>query len=226
MRDLAVMVPSRGRPGNIQRLRDNMFENNRGDTQLYVYVDEDDPKLAEYRKIIGIELVVGPPNRIGPILNNKAPLLAEDYFIVGFMGDDHIPRTPGWDTRIINKLKEVGTGVAYGNDLLQGENLPTAAFMTSDIIRTIGYFVPPKAQHLYLDNFWMAIGLGIKRLFYFDDVIIEHAHPSKDKAQWDDVYEKANNGETWSIDGAVYQEYMNAQYNDDVLKLINTLQLS
>lgn len=226
MGDIAIMVPSRGRPGSIRRLQDNMFENCRVGTSLHVYVDSDDPKLDEYREIIGIDLVVGEPSRIGPILNKHAVQLAEKNFIVGFMGDDHVPRTPGWDRTFLEKLKEVKTGVVYGNDLLQGERLATAVCMTSDIIKTLGYFSLPGAEHLFLDNFWMAIGRGINRLFYFDDVVIEHVHPANSKAEWDDVYAKANSGETWAFDEAAYLKYMSTQYPADIVKLIETLGLA
>lgn len=226
MRDIAIMVPSRGRPGNIRRLQDNMFENCRVDTSLYVFVDNDDPKLDGYRELIGVNLVVGEPSRIGPILNYHGPRLAENHHIIGFMGDDHVPRTPGWDRRFLEKLKEVKTGVAYGNDLLQGEALPTAVCMTSDIVKTLGYFSLPGAQHLFLDNFWMAIGRGIDRLFYFGDVVIEHIHPAKNKAEWDEVYAKANSGETWAFDEAAYLKYMSGQYHSDIVKLKTELELS
>lgn len=226
MRDIAIMVPSRGRPGNIRRLQENMFENCRVDTALHVYVDDNDPKLDEYRELIGINLVVDTPSRIGPILNKHAVGLADNYFIVGFMGDDHVPRTPGWDQRFLEKLQEVNTGVAYGNDLLQGEALATAVCMTSDIVKTLGYFSLPGAQHLFLDNFWMAVGRGINRLFYFDDVVIEHVHPAKNKAEWDEVYTNANSSETWAFDEAAYLKYMAEQYTPDIVKLKTRLGLS
>ena len=219
------MVPSRGRPDNIRRLQDNMFENCRVATSLHVYVDNDDPKLDEYKSLIGVNLVVGEPSRIGPILNRNVLKLAESSFIVGFMGDDHAPRTPGWDERFLAKLKEVKTGVVYGNDLLQGENLATAVCMTSDIIQTLGYFSLPGAEHLFLDNFWMSIGRGINRLFYFDDVIIEHIHPAHGKTEWDEVYANANSESTWAADEKAYYEYMAIQYPSDIIKLKTTLGL-
>lgn len=226
MRGIAIMVPSRGRPDNIRRLQDNMFENCRIDTNIHVFVDDDDPKLDEYRELIGVNLVVGEPSRIGPLLNKHAGRLAEEHFIVGFMGDDHAPRTPGWDKVFFDHLTEVGTGVVYGNDLFQGANLATAVCMTSDIVKVLGYFSLPGAQHLFLDNFWMAIGRGIDRLYYFDDVVIEHIHPAKDKAEWDEVYAKANSSETWAFDEAAYLKYMSDQYHSDIVKLKTKLGIS
>lgn len=48
MGDLALLVPSRGRPHNIARLIDAMDRTCRGDTRLVVGVDDDDPTLDSY----------------------------------------------------------------------------------------------------------------------------------------------------------------------------------
>ena len=48
MGDLAVLVPSRGRPHNMARLIEAMDPTCRGDTTLIVGVDEDDPTLQDY----------------------------------------------------------------------------------------------------------------------------------------------------------------------------------
>jgi hypothetical protein len=202
-----------------------MFENCRVDTSLHVYVDNDDPRLDEYRELVGVNLVVGEPSRIGPILNRNVMDLVDNYYIVGFMGDDHAPRTPGWDKVFLDHLTEMRTGVVYGNDLFQGQNLATAVCMTSDIIKTLGYFSLPGANHLFLDNFWMSIGRGIDRLYYFDDVVIEHIHPAKEKAEWDEVYANANSGETWAFDEAAYLKYLANQYSSDIVKLKTALGL-
>jgi hypothetical protein len=135
------------------------------------------------------------------------------------MGDDHIPRTVGWDTLFVAKLRELGTGVVYGNDLFQGENLPTSVAMTSNIVTTIGYFVMPGAVHLFLDNFWLAIGRGLGRIAYLDDVIIEHLHPQAGKGEWDDTYIEANAGLTWSADEATFNAYVATSLDADLEKL-------
>lgn len=220
---LTMLVPSRGRPDNIVRLRDAFAETCTDETEFVVYIDKDDPTLDQYCEIEGIDLVVGPPRRIGPLLNYYAPLEAEECFAVGFMGDDHVPHTVGWDTRILNTLASEGVGVAYGNDLLQGEQLCTAVVMTSNIVNTLGYFVLPGALHLFLDNFWMSIGRGIGKLFYFDDIIIEHVHPAAGKTEWDDGYTIANNSTTWSSDEEAYKKYMTNQYLIDIDKLKNSI---
>jgi hypothetical protein len=60
-----------------------------------------------------------------------------------------------------------GVGIAYGNDLLQSEKLPTAVCMTSNIIDALDYIVPPQLQHMYADNFWKDLGICTKIIKYF-----------------------------------------------------------
>lgn len=226
MSKLSILVPSRGRPNNIVRLRDAMKDTCRAETELHVFVDSDDETADDYRAIDGITLTIDRPRRIGPLLNDVAPSIAESSSAIGFMGDDHIPRTTGWDTLFLCKLQDVGTGVVYGNDLLQGERLATSVVMSSDIVQTLGYFSLPGAVHLFLDNFWMSIGRGINRLFYFPDVIIEHLHPALSKSAWDETYVVANSSATWEADEKAYNEYMSSQYQLDIEVLKAELNIS
>lgn len=135
----------------------------------------------------------GPPGIVHPV-NIAAPSVESS--IVGFMGDDHIPRTEGWDTKIIEKFESFSwgqPGIVYGDDKFQGQNLATAVFMSRSIIQTLGYMCPPDLKHLFVDNFWMDLGKGIENLHYLPDVVIEHLHPLAGKGEWDVTYEECNN---------------------------------
>lgn len=93
------ICPSRNRPANIARLL-NAWDDTRAQSDLVVAVDDDDDQLAAYRELFNdvdpsqFHLVVGPRLRLGPTLNYIAPQYAGDYDAIGFLGDDHIPRTP------------------------------------------------------------------------------------------------------------------------------------
>jgi len=128
-------------------------------------------------------------------------------FAVGFMGDDHRPRTVGWDAAYLNVLYNLGTGLVYGNDLLQGEIIPTQVAMTTDIPKTLGYMIPREFQHLFVDNVWKDWGNGIQRLEYLPDVVIEHLHPLAGKAVMDGNYEAVNSGAIATADGTSYKAY-------------------
>ncbi|MEU5431573.1 hypothetical protein AB0H73_39060 [Streptomyces olivoreticuli] len=122
------------------------------------------------------------------------------------MGDDHRPRTRGWDEHFRTGLHD-GPGIVYGNDLLQGEAMATAVAMTSDIVRTLGYMVPPAFIHLCIDLVWMDWGRGMDRITYLDDVILEHMHPANGKAELDAGHIECNSAETVTADSVTYYDY-------------------
>ena len=217
MRALTVLVPSRGRPHNIQQLLESWESTITGDTHLIVIVDDDDPTLEEYLKL-PVEVRVGPRLRIGGTLNVVAPEVATTSRNIGFMGDDHRPRTKGWDEAFINELDKLKVGVVYGNDLAHGVNLATSVTMTSNIVSTLGYMCVPGSIHLFLDNFWMELGRGTN-ITYFDDVVIEHVHPHFQKALLDNTYVEANSPEVWGADEITFNNYVATQLQDDLQKL-------
>jgi len=222
MRDLAVIVPSRGRPTAIVELA-AAFEATQAAAHLIVGVDLDDPALPGYRAaedaLPDVEFVYGPRERLGPTLNRISAEAAQSYWAVGFMGDDHRPRTPGWDATMVAALRRLGTGVVYGNDLLQGAALPTAVVMTSDIVQVLGWMVPPGMIHMYLDNFWKTLGEGIDRLRYLPDVVIEHMHPVAGKAAWDDRYREVNAQDVYTHDRRVFRAYLAERFETDCARI-------
>ncbi len=229
MNDLVVIVPSRGRPENAERLT-NAWKETEANADLFICIDFDDPKRDDYRALFpsgvqrsgfGENIIATrtrPRLRLGGTLNLHAIEFAGTFPTVGFMGDDHLPSGKAWDAQIVETLREMGTGIAYGNDLLQGENLPTAFFMTSDIVRALGYMCPPVLQHMYIDNFVKDIGQAIGRLRYLPDVTIEHLHPLNAKAETDAGYQ-----DVWALqepDRIAYEKYKSdGSFDADVTKL-------
>jgi hypothetical protein len=220
MSDLLVIVPSRGRPANIAALIDAWQATTAGVAELLVAVDDDDPELNGYMAPSArAKIVLGPRERMGPTLNRLAVERAPSRFAVGFMGDDHRPRTEGWDVRMVEALREMGTGIAYGNDLLQREALPTAVFMTSDIIQTLGYMHPPGLVHLFLDNYWLGLGQALGRIRYLDDVVIEHVHPLAKTAEWDEGYREVNSQAMYARDHATFMRWVREDSQQALAKL-------
>lgn len=222
---MLVIVPSRGRPDNVAALI-KVFGETRSYANLLIVVDDDDELLERYQLLFETApawaaLAVTPRKRLGPTLNEYALEHAPLYDIIGFMGDDHRPRTHHWDQRMAGGIAHVGgIGLAYGNDLIQGINLPTAVWMSSCIVETLGYMVPPGMVHLYLDDFWKALGLRIERLAYAHDVIIEHMHPVAGKAPWDERYAEVNSGAMYENDGKVFQAYLAQTLQADADKVM------
>ena len=220
MKDLVILVPSRGRPQNIEDLLFSLQETKTA-SELIVIVDDDDETLDQYIELgCKIMMIAKQGKGMARPLNFAANIFKDDYRHFAFIGDDHRPRTEYWDQKLINALDEVGTGIAYGDDLLQGENLPTAVAMSGDIVRALEGMVPPGFIHLYLDNFWMQLGKDLKSFIYLPDVIIEHLHPVAGKAQWDENYRSVNAEEVYSADAKAFDQYINSQAYQDLLKAL------
>lgn len=232
MKDLAVLVPSRGRPHNIARLTDMMEKTCRGDTTLIVGLDSDDPALGEYAPLRAArEPGEGPA--LGPLyevrdglrlvvawMNELAAPRADQYEALGTLGDDNIPHTDGWDVRIMEALEK--TPFAYGNDLYPRPEYPHPAslcchvFMRSEVVRKLGYFGPPSIRHMYVDVAWMAWGrkCGIT---YLPDVNLQHLHYTVG-APIDDSY-RVSSGEI-PADLERWHDYCNSgQLNADLAKI-------
>ena len=222
--EILVIVPTRGRPQAVPELA-RAWRDTDARARLLFAVDADDPQLQAYRSAMAAyapeqyELYVGPRLRMVGTLNRLAVERAPYYQALGFMGDDHRPRTRGWADRFAECLSG-GTGVVYGNDLLQGVKMATAVVLTSDIVSALGYMVPPTLVHLCADLVWMDWGRGIGRITYLHDVVIEHMHPVVGKAPLDEGYRDANSRERVAGDSQAYYDYRDGgQLEADLAKL-------
>ena len=209
---MCVVVPSRGRPENAERLA-QAFKDTNTEADLYIVIDNDDPKWNEYAKSENYKKLPAD-NKTGGCaksLNTGAVYLLDitkfplyDYFV--FMGDDHLPRTKNWDKAFIQALGQ-NTGIVYGNDLLQGANLPTAFGMTRDLVNELRGMTFPGCVHLFFDNFVKQLGLDLEYLKYLPDVIIEHLHPAAGKAEMDEGYARVNQPKWYEQDLLTLQRY-------------------
>lgn len=226
--DVLVATPSRGRPEGLRRLITGLAARSATTVLLAVGLDEDDPALDAY-----LELLYPPhDDEVGPVVRGalievapRMTLTAWTNRIVGehgrraefvaSLGDDHEPVTYGWDRLLIAAIMGLPgrVGIAYGDDTLQGEALPTAPLMSAEIPAALGYMCPPSLAHYYVDNAWRDLGQRSGRLVYMPDVIVRHHHPAGPTGGgprgflWDDTYEDAQR--TWStgIDHAAYQAW-------------------
>ena len=144
-------------------------------------------------------------------LNFAANLYATKHCHFAFLGDDHRPRTKNWDALFIEALDALGTGLVYGDDLLQGKNLPTAVAMTGDIVQALKGMVPPDMVHLYLDDFWLRLGADLNAMRYIPEVVLEHMHPVAGKAQWDEGYKEVNAKEVYDYDREALKTYLQSE---------------
>ena len=220
--DMLIVVPSRSRPQNVARLLDAWAETGApGAADIRVDVDADDTKFSGYVKLSesfprGVRLAVGHVWR--PLvwkLNRATRQDCDRYEALGFMGDDHLPRTKGWAQRYLAELRDLGTGIVYGDDGYQHENTPTQWAMTADICRALGgRMVPAPVDHLYCDDAVRDLGKVAGCLRYLPDVMIEHMHPSAGKAERDPQYIRVNSRAQYGRDRPAYHAWRESLADD------------
>jgi len=167
-------------------------------------------------------VVVGDNHSLVEALNLSALFAAWTFepAAVGFLGDDSVPRTEGWDSQVLKALDDLGTGMVYANDLLQGEALPTTVFMTTDLLKALGYFSPPSFSHLYIDNVWLAWGRRSERITYLPGTVIEHMHPLAGKAEWTEGHARVNTEASYQRGEREFRAYVATQLDLDVAKIL------
>lgn len=220
--ELAVIVPTRGRPENIRKVIGAWDFTNAWDVaDLILAIDADDPEYDGYMKLreetehpdtgdplfsVAIQSVWLP---MVYKLDRVAVAVAErrKYFAVGFAGDDHLPQTIGWAQRYLTVLREMGSGMVYGDDGYQGIKLSTEWAVTSDAVRALGRMVPAPVEHMYCDNAMMDLFNQAGALRHLPEVRIEHMHPVAGKAETDAQYQRVNHRDQFRKDRMAYERW-------------------
>lgn len=212
MSELLIIVPARTRTWNIARLLQAWADTGAwGVADLCVEVDADDPALPGYQ---AIEMPEGARLTVHDTwmpcmhkLDVAGRREMDSYFAIGFMGDDHCPRTPGWATRWLEVLHELGTGFVYGRDGYQDQNCPTQWAQTTDIVRALDRVCPSPVEHLWSDTAVLDLGIVAGCITYLPDTFIEHVHPVAGKTAWDEQYQRVNSRDQWDRDEAAYLKW-------------------
>lgn len=235
MRDLAVLIPTRGRPDNIRKVISAWdFTNGWDDADMVLIVDADDPEIEGYR---ALEIETRHPDTDEPLIKlvemavwmpmvHKLNMVAKDVaegwgtsfppFALAFAGDDHLPQTINWARSYLDSLHELGSGMVYGDDGYQGANLSTEWAVTADAVRALGRMVPAPVDHMYCDNSMMDVFGGAGALRHLSWVRIEHMHPIAGKAPTDAQYQRVNHRDQFRTDRLAYEAWKRTGRTADV----------
>jgi hypothetical protein len=160
--DLAVLVPSRGRPAAVAGLASSICATAAGATALIVAVDLDDPASTDYPPV-----AAGAPNLPGLLVLERTAsagqalnLIAARYAPAArhllFLPDGLRPVTPGWDTALCAAL-DAGAGMARGREGT-AEPLPRHVAVRAAVVQTLGYLVPPGVPTTAWADVWAGWG--------------------------------------------------------------------
>lgn len=225
MTRLAVLVPTRSRPGNIDTVINAWWQTGAfGVADLILGLDLDDMTSGGYRDAIEsqpqVKTAILPEwLPLVPKLNQMAALAVEcdQYTAVAFMGDDHVPLTTMWAHMLLEHHTRKPNQIWYGPDGFQDQKLPTWWSMDSRIIRALGgRMVPAPVQHMYCDNSVKDLGEKAGCLNYDERILIEHRHPFANKAPMDQQYERVNRAQQYERDGVAFQRWRASGLGADV----------
>lgn len=222
--DVLVIVPSRGRPGRLALMLGETLGTSRARTAVAVCYDDDDPQRGGYEALAELHETDprvrwhhGPRQTLAGWTNAIATSgEAREYRAVASLGDDHIPRTDGWDETLLAEIDRQGGGLAFGDDRHQSGALPTAPLIATAAVTALGWMCLPGCEHYYIDDAWLALFDLARLMAYRGDVIIEHVHPDANKAPRDQTYTDATRA-YWMHDHTTFLAWRGSKaYTDDV----------
>lgn len=223
MKDKILWIcPSRGRPQRLERMLASWKKASTGSSVMLVAIDTDDNSYD--RLIPNYPEVIWEKNDpiFGSFLkltNAMAFKYLDKYGYIGFMEDDVVFETPGYEDRFIQKLKELGeTGIVHALDGFEKKHLVSLPVFHSSMIKKLGWVAPPEFKSLWVDNLWRDMAEFLKTYYKFEDVMIRHHHYTKDKTiEKDQISEivDANYGD----DRQAYINYKNNNFLNDMAKL-------
>jgi hypothetical protein len=217
-----VIIGTRSRPDNairaFQALKKTSIE-----SDFLIVINEDQQEL--YPEINGVQREVVPTsfgaNEKG---NHVVHKYWDSYKTITGIDDDCLVQTTGWDAIITAPIKQRGYGISYGNDGMQGSKIPTKVTISSNIVKSLGFFSPPILKHSFCDNFWKILGESLNALDYFKDVNMEHLHWINGKAPKDKTYEM-NTKELFIKDKKSYFNYIENDFEKDLMRVKKDLGL-
>jgi hypothetical protein len=175
--DLLVIVPTRGRRVLLERFLAAADATREAATDLLVVTDDDDTgTYAGMALPRGARMVTQPRMWLGPKLNAHAVPAALEYPVVGFLADDVICESPGWDSLLLGALET--PGIAYGQDGRRTD-VPEHPIVSSVIVTALGWFCEPSLRHYYADDVLAGLGNAASCLRFAPRAVMAHLHYSR-----------------------------------------------
>lgn len=198
----------------------------RGDTQVCLAIDAEE--VREWAPFLAAHVTGGPDwlfavsaprMSLGPKMNYHAIRAAQNWPRVGFLADDTVPVTPGWDVKLKEALRTRGIAYARSN---RRNDIPEHHLVSAAILDALGWYWLPGLRHYRADDVWANLGHAAGCLRYVHDAEIRHEHHETGAAPRDRVYRDAE--ERGAEDHATFARWLGSQqYVKDVLTVQRTV---
>jgi glycosyltransferase involved in cell wall biosynthesis len=180
---LSIIVPTRQRTEALGHMLDSLAGTaDRPECfEVVLVVDADDgPSVAFHRAGLALTRVVVPPGQTMGALNMAGYRCSRGDFLM-LLNDDVLARTPGWDTKVLARLRRFADGIVlvHPNDTLLRDNLCTFPVVSRTFCELAGGICPETYLRYRIDDhiedvFNLLGRLGQKRTIYLPDVVFEH----------------------------------------------------
>jgi len=225
---ISILVPTRGRPKNMQTLLDSIKDTSRNFNQVEIifYIDNDDrdsiDKIKNLVKQYGenIKYTIGQRIVLSQMWNKCFDLASGNIFM--HCGDDIIFKSNNWDDLIKNAFKKYDDKIVlvYGRDGNHDERLSTHAFLHRNWVDCVGYLVPPYFSSDWNDVWLFDVSGMINRRKYLKDVFTEHMHPHIGKADFDKTHQEREERGLKDNVKKIYKSH-SSNRKKDAFKLLN-----
>ena len=193
---ISVLVPSRGRPKQFERMLDTIRATVTypRSVEVIAWLDHDDPSFADNG------CGYPPSDDMLRFVSGERRLLSECWNacyaeargeILMHAGDDITFNTPGWDVRVRQEFANIPDriGLVFADDLSTNfPDLATHGFVHRRWVDAVGYFLPPLFSSDWNDVWISEVAKQIGRFVPMSDVIIEHHHYSFGKSEYDETH--------------------------------------
>lgn len=129
-----------------------------------------------------------------------------DWDILLLASDDTVPVKKGYDRVIREKMIEFypdTDGALHFNDGFQRDKLNTFPIVGKKYYTRFGYIQYPGYKSCFADNEFMEVSKLLKKITYFNEVIIQHQHPDWGFGQRD--YAHIENIKNYNFDSTLFQ---------------------
>lgn len=225
------ILPSLNRSQELSRFFKAYIETE-SSTPVLILVDKNDPEKEKYLQLEYprlCTLVLTDAVTMGDKVREVWDTII-DYDWVGILNDDHRPRTPKWDQRILSQIN--GTNIVGTNDgWVAPARLCGAICFSGGFLRALGYMFLPGQHHLFSDDLWAHLVNRAQCAQMLMDVLVEHEHAYKDPTKRDKTFTLINGekglvngqgeGGFWPGDKKIFEEWLARGAEKDCQKILS-----
>jgi hypothetical protein len=180
---ISVLCPSRERANRAYNYARSVLRTATHPSRIEImfYIDDDDPQIEDYKRLLPKHLIIGPPISVSNSWNILASDCKGDILLMG--NDDLIHKTEGWDVVLeenADTYEDEIYCIFFDDGINSGKHCAFPA-VSRKWFNTVGYFTPGIFEFMYNDTFIFDIGKRIERVKYIPEVLVEHNHWTRTK---------------------------------------------